>query len=530
MYTDGGRREGTHRGSGGSGIHGYLYNELPTVRYSKVPNIITPTGYHPKPTGPELKDEKHNPTYEQWDQKISLKADDGVCRVTKEGADIAIVDAWISFPDGTSQVGELEALCQVLETDKLDVEYMLVYSDSQYLVDGIRRDLVNWKARNWCRADGTEIKNLEIWQRIDKLLEVWKDRLEVKKIKAHKGHFGNESADRNATFAVVAGINGKPTNHWIATDVHDQDYWEPEKPVPPMLHQKWCYALTSEERQQVDIDGETYHQYFLGDHSKNKDDVELLGKIIPDAGFSVVLSKERPALIDELLDYHRNNMWTTQCEMYQSALVGMVNVSSIMSPRIIWELKRAGRECLWMGNDHDDLLTIDKELVAKVQRPPRLSYRVLDEERNLRDILNAYLMTKGCIVDGDDNPSQTKIALTDLTDAFFQQEVKKNGEAGAVKLTEFYTNVDRSIEVQANLDGVSKPVKLILARGIDLPSRNMLAKLTDKNPKVYIVTWKFSRILYNYGFVLDCDDGVGIWAGVYRNKRILSTEEQAWIL
>lgn len=522
MYTDGGRREGTERGSGGSGIHGYLFNELPSVRFSKVPNLITPEGYHPKPTGPELKDEAYSPTYKQWDYSIDLKPS----KVCNDGADVVIVDAWISFPDGTSQVGELEAFCQTMETDRLDVEYMLIYSDSSYLVNGIARDLAKWKSNDWRKADGTEVKNLEIWKRIDVIVQAWKGRLEVKKIKAHKGHFGNESADRNATFAVVAGINDKPANHWMVTSVHDADYWEPEKPVPFMLQQKWCYLLTSEDRPEVVIDDTPYYQYFMGDHSKNKDDVELLGKVIPEAGFSVVLSKEKPAVIDDLFDFHRKNMWTNDCEMYQSSLVGMVNVASVMSPRIIWELKRAGRESLWMANDHDDLLTIDKELVSKVQRPPKLSYRILDEEVSLRDILNSYLMLQGRTVDGKTKPSNTLIELTDMTDDFYAAEIKKDGSVGALKMTNVYTNVDKAITVKAKALGMDKPVKLILARGIDLPSRNMMSKLSGLNPKVYVVTWKYSRIVFNYGLIIETDDGIGIWAGIYRNKRILSAEEQ----
>lgn len=525
VYTDGGRREGPLRGSGGAGIHGYFFDELPSLRFSKVPNIITPTGYHPKPTGPELKDDSYNPEYSQWGYGVKLK-DANVCR---EGADILILDAWVTLPDATSQVGELEAFLQVVENEHIQVEHMLIYSDSAYLVNGIARDLPTWKARNWCKSDGLPVKNLEIWKRIDAAVMAWGDNLSVLKIKAHKGHFGNESADRNATFGVVAGINDSPVSKWITTDVHDIDYWEPEKPIPPMLHQKWCYSLTSEERLTVDIDGQEYHQYFLGDHSKSKDDVETLGRMVPDTGFSVVLSKEKPAVIDELLHFHSHHMWTNSSNMYQSALINMVNVSAVMSPRIIWELKRAGKESLWLANNHDDLLTIDRELVSKVQRPPKLSYRALDEEKGLRDILNSYLSHKGCKVDGEEHPSGTLTTLTDLTDLFFVRDIKKDGTPGALKMTDFYSNVDRSIDVNCNVDGVSKPVKVILARGIDLPSRNMLSKLTGSNPKIYAITWKYSKIVFNYGLIIDCDEAIGIWAGVYRNKRILSTEEQKWI-
>ncbi len=45
-----------------------------------------------------------------------------------------------------------------------------IFSDSQYIVNAINRHwLINWKKRGWRRREG-ELKNPELWQRLDGLL------------------------------------------------------------------------------------------------------------------------------------------------------------------------------------------------------------------------------------------------------------------------------------------------------------------------------------------------------------------------
>lgn len=70
------------------------------------------------------------------------------------------------------------------------------YSDSKYLIDGIEKWLVNWKKRDWKGSDKKPIKNLEMWQEIDKLTK----NLKIKFIwvKGHNGDKYNEMADEIA--------------------------------------------------------------------------------------------------------------------------------------------------------------------------------------------------------------------------------------------------------------------------------------------------------------------------------------------
>jgi len=73
-----------------------------------------------------------------------------------------------------------------------------LYSDSQYVVNALNNGwLRDWKRRGWKRRDG-ELKNPELWQRLDELLA-------KHAVTAHwvKGHADNEYNNRCDALAVA---------------------------------------------------------------------------------------------------------------------------------------------------------------------------------------------------------------------------------------------------------------------------------------------------------------------------------------
>ena len=44
-----------------------------------------------------------------------------------------------------------------------------VYTDSKYVVEGITKWLPGWKQRGWKTASKQPVKNVELWQRLDKI-------------------------------------------------------------------------------------------------------------------------------------------------------------------------------------------------------------------------------------------------------------------------------------------------------------------------------------------------------------------------
>jgi ribonuclease HI len=75
-----------------------------------------------------------------------------------------------------------------------------IYTDSQYLRNGISSWIANWKARGWRTADHMPVKNIDLWQRLDALVQ--QHRVSWRWVKAHAGVEGNERADALANRGV----------------------------------------------------------------------------------------------------------------------------------------------------------------------------------------------------------------------------------------------------------------------------------------------------------------------------------------
>ncbi len=91
---------------------------------------------------------------------------------------------------------ELLAVIKALEALKEPCKAAL-YTDSQYIVNAINKGwLKGWKVKGWKRKDG-ELKNPDLWQRLDKLISVHEVSFNWV-----KGHSDNEFNNRCDALAV----------------------------------------------------------------------------------------------------------------------------------------------------------------------------------------------------------------------------------------------------------------------------------------------------------------------------------------
>ena len=100
---------------------------------------------------------------------------------------------------------ELTAVIRALEALKRPVEGA-IYTDSQYVRQGVLEWMPNWKARGWKTADKKPVKNQDLWQALDAL--VARHKLEWHWVKGHSGNVGNERVDALANRAIDALLAG----------------------------------------------------------------------------------------------------------------------------------------------------------------------------------------------------------------------------------------------------------------------------------------------------------------------------------
>lgn len=87
---------------------------------------------------------------------------------------------------------ELMAVISALTALKESCE-VEIWTDSQYIEKAINEGwLAGWKRRGWKRKGG-ELKNIELWQELDRLLGL--HRVNFNWLKGHDGHEYNERCD-----------------------------------------------------------------------------------------------------------------------------------------------------------------------------------------------------------------------------------------------------------------------------------------------------------------------------------------------
>jgi ribonuclease HI len=96
---------------------------------------------------------------------------------------------------------ELTAVIQALTALKAGSRVVL-YTDSEYVRNGITSWIRNWKARGWLTADRKPVKNIELWQRLDALAA--QHQVTWRWVKGHSGDPGNERADALANRGVAS--------------------------------------------------------------------------------------------------------------------------------------------------------------------------------------------------------------------------------------------------------------------------------------------------------------------------------------
>jgi ribonuclease HI len=87
---------------------------------------------------------------------------------------------------------ELTAVIEGLKALKRPVQAS-IYTDSQYVMKGMNEWIKGWKARGWKTASKEPVKNVDLWQALDR--ECARHELKWHWVKGHAGHVENERAD-----------------------------------------------------------------------------------------------------------------------------------------------------------------------------------------------------------------------------------------------------------------------------------------------------------------------------------------------
>lgn len=475
IYTDGGYKQ--QERAGGWGVHGYTYvDEKPTKGTGNPKAVPTDNGYHGEVTKGE---------------PVTITSYiDGVG---------GVVDAL------SNNHTELEATTRALEwIHEKGVSQSKIYTDSRFVINGINDWVAKWKTNGWRNGEGKEVAGKDMWIKATDLVEMIRSsgkQLELAWIKGHNGHFGNEMADYYASIGNVLGTKRDDYTQFLTTE--PQGYWSKKTEYNRMLaNGRWYFQTTDNDFKTED--GSTI--YYIGDHGSDDD---MLGKAMTDNSMAVLYLKEPDPVMEKL----RLQAQLLDKRKFGSVMIGRLD--QILNPSVYSEVDKMGTRFLDWKKRRLDVITAQKRMLLKEMSPPGLAYVAIDTIEALQRRLDKFLAgDKGIIV-------------TEITDLIYDEESKKSTVVKKVKkditqntshvLADVRYSTKRVLELTGPDDTSIqvKPIKLIL--GQDIAKRNSLSNLGVNNPKVFVLTWRESDEAFRYATVLQCDLGVGIWAGVFSN-------------
>ena len=92
-------------------------------------------------------------------------------------------------------IAVIEGLKSIKENENIEIT-----TDSMYVKNGINEWINNWKRNGWKTAAKKPVKNKDLWQELDELVQNYS--INWKWVKGHSGHPGNERADQLVNEAI----------------------------------------------------------------------------------------------------------------------------------------------------------------------------------------------------------------------------------------------------------------------------------------------------------------------------------------
>ena len=110
-------------------------------------------------------------------------------------------DIELSGGDNETTNNRMELMAAIIALEEINKDYKInLYTDSNYVKDGITSWISNWKKNSWKTANKKDVKNKDLWIRLDEAIKgkdiswIW--------VKGHAGNAGNEQADYLARSAL----------------------------------------------------------------------------------------------------------------------------------------------------------------------------------------------------------------------------------------------------------------------------------------------------------------------------------------
>lgn len=484
VYTDGSAIP--NPGVVGFGVHGYAFKDYSETPVEEFSNTYSNKGYITNDDS-EMDTKYVKPEY--------------------------IIDLFQSCAFAESNnYAEISALFIVLDwviCNEYTFKSILIYTDSAYVVKGVTEWLSKWE-----ESDFKNISSATMWKDISRKLKTIREKgtgIDVKWIKGHKGHLGNELADAIANIARNQGLRGDYDFH--ETVVPRKEYFSDKKDLHPLLSFNNLIIRTNNKSvSKLESESEYYphFQYHtsLPDHQ--------IGKASNSCSYSVVLAKgDGNKSIRNIENIINKN------SLYNS--LNLIKLDTVKSKNIYRRIANFPETSICNKKMSNSFLFWDGTVISPEITPPGLLMNVLETYDSLHEILLEHFY----------NPYP--INEINITDYFYETDLvipvskkKKKLDLPPIPKTTLKEDIKvgySQLTIELELYDTKFAFPLLL--GMDLPDRNALKRIEDLNPVISLLVSPIKVDgqveMANYNIVILTDDAFGIWSycpanRVYRYK------------
>ena len=488
LYVDGGCRPGYNTSAnekfGGWGVHGYTYNlnEPPKVKRTK----------------------KDTPTVKGYQVGSTVGLEQQV--VVNQ-----YVDAYGTLSNkDTNNYAEMKGLENALNIIKdTNAKQAHLLLDSQYVIEGVTQRYENWISNGWVTSSGSPVQNKELWNVIAPAYRVMQRNMtvDIEWVKGHAGNLGNGYADQLATKGVYIGRNGlRPENTSKITFSPLAKYRDFKIDISKLFVKNRWYFNESPE---VQVSKSGHVVYHLGAHGN---DDTLVGKRISDSTAIVVYLKQADPVLQAVKAFHFKLIPNPLNELC------MARLDNLLTPATYSEIESEGVDVLSLAPrklGFTGLCDVRENQITKVIRPSGLTFKLIEVHNFLSGQLDAFIEGIG--------------TYTDVTDRFYKK-TKVAKKKDVVEVSELQLKPsDKGIRIPVDVKSLKtegvETHECGLSVGIDLPSRELLSRIKDSNPHVFIATWRLSECAFRYATILQVGEEYMIWMGKDSSLQIIYPKE-----
>lgn len=492
IYTDGGCKTVSGHHYGGYGFHGYLYT----------PEVAKKGAGHPKGL----------PTRQGWQLKSQVDKSQAVTLlryVEGYGTDPNIRTNNIAELLGATEA--LKYLHEVMQADTVaehlleewqgkkanknkpmpevntTLESLVIKTDSEYVVKGV---LKKWVDNDWKTSKGEPVKNQKYWEGLISAIALFPGlTIKFEWVRGHNGDVGNERADLMANLAINHALFEEYVQHHSLH--HPDKHWKTDYEHNRLMGTQTWYFNTPNPEPMIAQWDEKYHLYHLGRNDSDDDDH---GKRINNNTYAVAALR-RP---DRVLEMIRQALCQVADPDLEQIAVGRLN--NVFTSSVYDRMSHYGKSSLRVNRQTGNIYELGKAEVARILKVPLISYRALDELNDLESLLGRVLMNEL-------GPAES---VTDITEVVYEQGFVLNKAITAA-------NPRVSVSVSHRVKGDPKFQTVTMSVGMDLPPRNVLAKLADPTTQVRAITQKTSEEAFRLYTLISTTEGHVLWSGHWTN-------------